>query len=125
MNSRWIKAGVVGAMLSLGGCSVWPVNQDPDGIAWRQNANHILFAVQSYHEKTGHYPNSLPELMPAYLGALPKVPNLRYDARDGSLTYHYIPSWPQLRWTWCQSHGDMTEWHCTEHLTQMGVSSPS
>lgn len=117
MQSRWVKASLIGAALTLGACSVWPVNQDPDGMEWRANANHILFAVQNYRQRTGHYPATIEALVPLDLPDLPNVPNLRYDARDGSLQYHYIPTWPQLRWTWCQSRGDTTNWQCTEHLT--------
>lgn len=100
----------------LAGCSVWPVNQDPAGITWRQNANHILFALQRYHGRTGQFPATLRALVPGYLPSLPEVPRLTYDSATGSLAYHYIPSFPQLRWTWCESIGDSTNWRCAEHL---------
>ena len=116
MGAKRGVAACVALLPVLTGCAIWPVNQDPDGIRWRQHANQILFAVQDYHTRTGTYPRELSALVPGYLRTLPKVPRLSYDARNGSLAYHYIPSFPQLRWTWCQSIGDTTNWRCAEHL---------
>lgn len=99
----------------VAGCSVWPVNQDPNGIALRQDANHIIWALQNYRRDHGSFPAGLNALVPTYMPNLPDMPQLRYRATDGSLSYRYIPTWPQLRPTWCNSIGNSTIWRCTEH----------
>ena len=47
---------------------------------------------------------------------LPDVPQLRYYPATGALSYRYIPPFPQLRWTWCNSVGNSTNWNCKEHM---------
>lgn len=117
---RWAALAAAGAMLA--GCSVWAVNQDPDGIAFRQDANHLIWALQDYRKAKGNFPARLNALAPGYIAALPEVPGLRYDPRVGGLSYRYIPTWPQLRWTLCQSVGNTTEWRCEEHTGFLNAS---
>jgi hypothetical protein len=100
----------------LAACSVWPVNQDPDGMEYRQQANQIIMALQSYHQQKGSFPADLGALVPGYAQAVPAGPGFEYDARDGSLAYHYTPTWPQLRPVRCNSVGNTTNWRCAEHL---------
>ncbi len=114
MMKRALLIAATAALLSA--CSVWPVNQDPDGIQYRQNANHIIWALQKYRDQHGSFPASLDQLVPGYMSSLTEVPALTYHAGDGSLSYRYIPTWPQLRWTWCDSVGNSTNWRCAEHL---------
>ena len=111
---RCVLAGVVAVGFSA--CTIWPVDQDPAGMNYRRNADHVLDAVQAYHRDKGGLPRSLNMLVPQYLSALPDSPELHYDFTDGSLAYHYTPSWPQLRPVWCRSKGDTTEWICKEHI---------
>ena len=109
-----LSAIVSAALLSA--CTIWPVDQDPAGMNYRRNADRVLDAIQAYQHDKGALPRSLNLLMPDYLAALPGTPDLHYDFTDGSLTYHYTPSWPQLRPVWCRSKGDTTEWVCKEHI---------
>jgi hypothetical protein len=101
----------------LSGCSVWPVNQDPAGMEYRRQANEIIGAIQMYRTTKGNFPPNLATLAPGYLMAVPDIPDLKYHPNDGSISYHYIPSWPQLRPVTCRSLGNKTEWRCAEHLT--------
>ena len=103
------------AAVSLSACSVWPVAQDPDGLMLRRNANQVLMALQAWHHDRGGYPGRLSELVPAYLSGIPDSPVLHYQPADGSLSFRYIPTWPQLRPVWCSSVGDTTDWRCEEH----------
>ncbi|MGD0192304.1 MAG: hypothetical protein ABSD74_16330 [Rhizomicrobium sp.] len=100
----------------LGACSVWPVNQDPDGMDYRRAGNQIIEALQSYRQQKGQFPPDLAALVPGFLPGLPDKPAYDYDPRNGSLAYHYTPTWPQLRPVRCNSEGNTTVWHCAEHL---------
>lgn len=102
------------ALFALAGCQVWPVDQDPKGMDYRRDADRVVDAIQAYHRDKGVWPSSLGALTPQYIAALPDEPHLDYHAYDGSVLYHYIPSWPQLRPVWCQSVGATTEWRCKE-----------
>lgn len=104
------------ASIAIAGCSVYPVAQDPDGLALRRNANRVMMALEDWHHDRGTFPQSLHELVPRFLPALPDAPPLKYQPADGSLSFRYIPSWPQLRPVWCASVGDTTNWVCSEHL---------
>lgn len=112
MHARLLAAA---AVILLAGCSVYPVAQDPDGLNLRRNANGVMMALQSWHHDRGNYPASLSQLVPSYLPELPDSPELHYRQADGSLSFHYIPTWPQLRPVWCSSVGDSTDWRCEEH----------
>jgi len=83
---------------------------------YRRSANRVMEALQAYRRDHGAFPSSLSALTPSYIPALPDEPQLTYHAYDGSLSYRYIPSWPQLRPVWCASVGDTTDWRCQEHL---------
>jgi hypothetical protein len=78
---------IVVSCLAVAACSVYPVAQDPDGMALRRNANQVLLALQSWHRDKGNFPGQLSELVPAYLPELPNAPTLRYRAADGSLSF--------------------------------------
>jgi hypothetical protein len=110
------RCAIAAALFGLAGCQVWPVNQDPDGMAYRRNANRVVEAIQTYKHDKGTWPSSLAVLTPGYIPALPDEPHLDYHPYDGSVLYHYIPQWPQLRPVWCQSVGATTEWRCKEKV---------
>ena len=97
-------------------CAVWPVNQDPAGMNYRRDANRVIMALQDYRHDKGSFPRDLGGLVPNYLAGVPESPRLQYNPQDGSLAFHYIPSWPQLRPVWCNSVGNTTNWRCAEHL---------
>jgi hypothetical protein len=111
--------GLIAVLLAcgfLGACSVWPVNQDPDGMDYRRAGNELIMALQTYRQQKGTFPADLNALVPGYVPELPSRPNFEYSARDGSLAYRYTPTWPQLRPVRCTSIGNTTNWHCAEHL---------
>ena len=105
---------LLGVLAALSACTVWPVGEDPYSLKTRHDANLVLEAIQTYHQQKGAFPPDLQTLIPAYLPSLPGGPALQYRPSNGSLAYHYIPSWPQLHWVWCSSVGDTTNWRCSE-----------
>jgi len=81
---------------------------------YRRNANEVVEAIQDYKHDKGAWPASLSALTPTYIRALPDTPRMEYHPYDGSVLYHFIPQWPQLRPVYCQSVGATTEWRCRE-----------
>jgi hypothetical protein len=110
------RALAILAVTFVTGCTIWPVGEDPYGMELRRQANATILALQAYHRDTGSFPASLSALSPRYLPAPIDIPRSEYHAEDGSLSYKYTPSWPQLRPVWCSSVGNATDWKCDEHL---------
>ena len=54
-----------------------------------ENAIPIVLALDAFHRETGRYPDSMDEIVPARLGAIPSLrasvvqPPVRYGMRDG------------------------------------------
>lgn len=115
MRPKYALAIVLAAAVPAA-CSIYPVAQDADGLALRRNANEVLMAIQNWHRDKGAFPATLGALVPRYLPQLPDAPRLVYHTGDGSLSFRYIPTWPQLRPVRCSSVGDTTNWVCAEHL---------
>ena len=97
----------------LCGCSVWPHGQDPTSLEYRRAANQVMAAIQKYDRDKGAYPQNLGALTPTYLAALPEEPELRYEPADGSMSFDYRESWPQLHHVTCHSRGATTDWRCS------------
>jgi hypothetical protein len=108
--------GIPFVCAALAACAVYPVGQDADGLNLRRDANRVMMAIEQWNHDKRTYPQTLSELVPRYLPSLPSAPKLIYHARDGSLSFRYVPTWPQLRPVWCNSVGDTTNWVCAEHL---------
>lgn len=106
-------AALLFAASIIGGCSVWPHGQDPTSLEYRRAANQVMTAVQDYRRDKGGYPQTLTALIPSYLPALPGEPELRYEPADGSMSFDYRESWPQLHHVTCHSRGATTEWRCS------------
>ena len=104
------------ACAALAACAVYPVGQDADGLNLRRDANRVMMAIEQWNHDKRSFPGTLTDLVPHYLVSLPEAPRLVYHARDGSLSFRYVPTWPQLRPVWCSSIGATTNWVCAEHL---------
>jgi hypothetical protein len=115
-NSWRLLSIAVIASLELAACAVYPVGQDADGLNLRRGANRVMLAIEAWHHDKRTYPQTLGELVPQYLPAIPDEPRLQYQSANGSLRFRYVPTWPQLRPVWCASVGDTTNWVCAEHL---------
>lgn len=111
-----LRVACLALTVLVAGCSVWPVDQDPNGMEYRRNANAVIDALQAYHRAHGAFPAQLADLAPTYLAGLPDEPVLTYHPASGSVEYRFIPSFPQLRPVRCTSVGDTTEWRCAEHI---------
>jgi len=108
--------GIPFACAALAACVVYPVGQDADGLNLRRDANRVMMAIEQWNHDKRRFPRTLGDLVPRYLPSLPDTPKLTYHPGDGSLSFRYVPTWPQLRPVWCSSVGDTTNWVCAEHL---------
>jgi hypothetical protein len=116
------NAVVLLVFAAVAACAVYPLGQDADGLNLRRDANRVMMAIEQWKRDKRSFPQTLGELVPRYLPSLPDAPKLVYRPRDGSLSFRYVPTWPQLRPVWCSSVGDTTNWVCAEHLLLMNGS---
>jgi hypothetical protein len=103
-------------MFTLTGCFPWQPGVDPEGTRLRERASSVAAAVRRFHHDHQRFPSSLEALIPVYLVALPKEPQLRYNSKSGELAFTYSPSWPQAGEVSCSCSGGSTEFHCVGYL---------
>ena len=104
------------AVLGLSGCFPWEPGADPKGKSLVEAAAPLAVAVERFRAERGSYPVSLGELVPAYLTELPSIPDLSYQAEDGSLRFTYSPTWPQAGQVNCFSGGQSEGFLCQGYL---------
>jgi len=75
-----IKAGIYGLMALAIFSTIYANNK----IA-KHRANNLINVIEHYHQSTGQYPQTLNELVPAYL---PKVPRAKFTLVFGDFYYH-------------------------------------
>lgn len=111
---RPLLAAVTSLMLAA--CANWPSGGDPKGLELKAEATPVLAALVAYRRDRGEYPQSLQELVPRYLKAVPFAPGLRYDRESGNVEFHYEPSWPQPGKVLCFAKAGATEWTCDSYV---------
>jgi hypothetical protein len=77
------------ALLALSGCATYAAGEDMYGRKLQGEGEQVLAAFRTAMDESGHVPKSLQELVPTYLPALPKEPNIIYTPKTGSLDFEY------------------------------------
>lgn len=83
------RACLLAALLALAGCAITPRGGDEDGLRLKAAATPVLHALIKYRKDRGVYPQSLFELTPKYIAAIPFEPGLNYDRDAGAIAFHY------------------------------------
>ena len=104
------------AVVVISACAVWPVGGDPKGRALQAKGAPVLAALSRFQKERGHFPQSLSELVPGYLTAIPSSPALRYEQQSGSVGFEYSPSWPQPGNISCSAVAGAQEWSCVGYI---------
>lgn len=100
----------------LSACAMWPAGDDPNGSQLNSHASLVLMALNKFQVEHGRPPQSFSELVPAYLTALPSVPELMLDVKNKLLVFNYLPSWPQSGQVSCSARIGTTEWKCHGYI---------
>ncbi|HEY4128290.1 MAG TPA: hypothetical protein VGN70_09615 [Gammaproteobacteria bacterium] len=75
--------------LSLSSCAAYGPGEDDYGRILQGTGEDVLQAARSYMDETTRVPNSLNDLIPRYLKALPTDPNIQYDRKTSTLYFVY------------------------------------
>ena len=104
-------------LLTLSGCAIWPLGEDPTGKEYRAQAELLVMAIINYKEMNGALPPSLDALTPKYIQELPEIKNnIFYSHEEESLNYDYTPSWPQAGRTSCYTVIGSGKWDCHGYI---------
>ena len=75
--------------LSLSGCATYGPGEDSYGRNLQANGEEVLSAARNYMDETTRVPNSIQELVPKYLKANPKEPDIQYDRKISTFSFTY------------------------------------
>ena len=100
------KLVAIALAATLTGCGFWPAGEDPNGRALLERANVVLAAVNNYTSTRGSPPESLQQLVPEFLPAIPVEPEINYYSKHKDLSFHYSPTLGMGRCAWSAKVGD-------------------
>lgn len=98
--------------LSLSGCATYGPGEDAYGRALQGTGEDVLQAARNYMDETTRVPNSLNELVPKYLRALPTEPNVQYDRKNSTLFFIYQQQGPNGMSVTCHALLGQLQWVC-------------
>jgi len=75
--------------LMLSGCAAYGPGEDKYGRELQGTGEDVLTAARNYMDETTKVPNSLNDLVPKYIQALPKEPSIQYDRKTSTLYFTY------------------------------------
>ncbi|HSN16728.1 MAG TPA: hypothetical protein VLV87_00845 [Gammaproteobacteria bacterium] len=99
-------------MLSLSGCATYAAGEDDYGRQLQGTGEDVLQAARNYMDETTRVPNSLNELVPKYIAALPKEPNVQYDRKNSTLFFTYQQKGPNGMSVICHALLGQLQWVC-------------
>ena len=99
-------------MLSLSGCATYAAGEDDYGRQLQGVGEEVLQAARNYMDETTRVPNNLNELVPRYIKALPKEPDVQYDRQNSTLFFIYQPKGPNGMSVTCHALLGQLQWVC-------------
>lgn len=98
--------------LSLSGCAAYGPGEDDYGRNLQGTGEDVLQAARTYMDDTTRVPNSLNDLVPKYLKALPKDPVIQYDRKNSTLFFSYLQKGPNGMLVTCHALLGQLQWVC-------------
>jgi hypothetical protein len=105
-----LRALVPALTLSLAGCAIWSIGDDPRGIDLKRKAEPVFAALEAYERDFGALPATLDALVPKYLSA--GEPSATYSFKHQSITIVYKATWPSPGQVSCTRQVKMSTWSC-------------
>lgn len=98
--------------LSLSGCATYGPGEDDYGRQLQGTGEDVLQAARTYMDETTLVPKSLNVLVPKYLKALPKDPDIQYDRKNSTLFFIYQQKGPNGMSVTCHALLGQLQWVC-------------
>ncbi|HEY1992733.1 MAG TPA: hypothetical protein VGH71_09750 [Gammaproteobacteria bacterium] len=99
-------------MLSLSACATYGPGEDDYGRILQGNGEDVLQAARNYMDETTLVPANLNVLVPKYLKALPKEPDVQYDRKNSTLFFNYQQKGPNGMAVTCHALLGQLQWVC-------------
>jgi len=103
---------IVAACLSLAGCATYGPGEDDYGRMLQANGEDVLSAARNYMDETTRVPNSLQELVPRYLKAVPTEPKIEYDRKTSTFYFVYMQKGANGMAVTCHALLGQLQWVC-------------
>lgn len=98
--------------LSLSGCATYGPGEDDYGRILQGTGEDVLQAARNYMDETTRVPNSLNDLVPKYLKAIPKDPDIQYDRKNSTFFFTYMQKGPNGMAVTCHALLGQLQWVC-------------
>ena len=98
--------------VGLSGCATYGPGEDDYGRILQGTGEDVLQAARNYMDDTTRVPKSLNELVPNYLKALPKEPDIQYDRQNSTLFFTYMQKGPNGMSVTCHALLGQLQWVC-------------
>ena len=103
---------LIALILSLSGCATYGPGEDDYGRILQGTGENVLQAARNYMDDTTRVPKSLNELVPKYLKALPKEPDIQYDRQNSTLFFTYQQKGANGMAVTCHALLGQLQWVC-------------
>jgi hypothetical protein len=98
--------------LMLSGCASYGPGEDLYGRTLQGTGEDVLSAARNYMDETTRVPASLDVLVPKYIAALPKDPNIQYDRKNSTLYFVYTQKGTTGLSVTCHALLGQLQWVC-------------
>jgi hypothetical protein len=106
------KTLIVAAFLSLSGCATYGPGEDDYGRILQGNGEEVLAAARTYMDETTRVPNSIQDLIPKYLKAMPADPKIQYDRKTSTFYFDYQQTGRNGMAVTCHALLGQLQWVC-------------
>jgi hypothetical protein len=98
--------------LMLSSCAAYGPGEDIYGRTLQGSGEDVLQAARNYMDETTRVPNSLNDLVPKYLAAVPKEPDIQYDRKNSTLYFVYTQKGNNGLTVTCHALLGQLQWVC-------------
>ena len=98
--------------LSLSACATYGPGEDTYGRILQGTGEDVLQAARNYMDETTRVPNSINDLVPKYLKAIPQDPNVQYDRKNSTFFFTYQQKGPNGMAVTCHALLGQLQWVC-------------
>ena len=98
--------------LMLTSCAAYGPGEDDYGRILQGTGEDVLQAARTYMDETARVPNSINDLVPKYLRAVPTDPNIQYDRKTSTFYFIYTQKGKGGLQVTCHALLGQLQWVC-------------
>ena len=114
----------VALSLLLSACAPYAPGEDKKGLQMQGIGVQVLVALRTYMDDNAREPQTLQQLVPKYLPAIPTEPEIHYDPRGGRLEFSYQQAETNGMLVNCHAALGETQWTCLAAYAEPKKAGP-